>query len=132
MNRVFVDTSALYSLVRADDPDHERVEDCFKRHEARLVTSNFILDELLTLVKVRLGHRVAVRVGNNLRAGGDIEVVRILPEDEDSGWEFFEKQRDKDYSFTDCTSFALMRRMGIILAIATDHHYKQAGFSQEP
>ena len=132
MNRAFADTSALYSFVRADDPDHERVAGCFRKHENRLVTSNFIFDELLTLVKVRLGHRTAGRVGNTLREGEGMEIVRILPEDEDGAWAFFEKHRYKEYSYTDCTSFALMRRMGITLAIATDNHFQQAGFSQEP
>ena len=62
MKRVFVDTGAWYALVDADDPDHRRVSDCIQHHRERLVTSNFVFDEVVTLVRYRLGWQPASRL----------------------------------------------------------------------
>jgi predicted nucleic acid-binding protein len=40
----------------------------------------------------------------------------------------FEKHADKEWSFTDCVSFVVMRELGIRDAFTTDHHFEQAGF----
>ncbi|MEK7477572.1 MAG: PIN domain-containing protein [Candidatus Coatesbacteria bacterium] len=130
--RAFVDTSAWYAYIRADDPDHRRIRPHLDPPEARLVTSNFVFDEVVTLVSLRLGHAAAVRAGTALRGTPSVECVRILPEDEEHAWTFFVRHRDKDYSYTDCTSFALMRRLGLTLAVTTDRHFRQAGFDQLP
>ena len=44
----------------------------------------------------------------------------------------FFRYRDKDFSFTDCTSFALMRELRIREALTTDKHFRQAGFQMLP
>lgn len=132
MRRAFVDTSAWYTFVRADDPDHEVVKRAMERWEARLVTSNFVFDEVITLVRARLGHSTALTVGKTLLAPGVVELVRIAAEDEEEAWKLFRRHSDKHYSFTDCTSFALMQRLALETAITTDRHFRQAGFDTEP
>ena len=42
------------------------------------------------------------------------------------------RYRDKDLSFTDCTSFILMRELKVREALTTDHHFLQAGFGIKP
>jgi hypothetical protein len=44
----------------------------------------------------------------------------------------FFKYRDKDFSFTGCTSFALMKSERLKLVLTTDRHVKQAGFHPLP
>jgi hypothetical protein len=39
---------------------------------------------------------------------------------------------DKRYSLTDCSSFVIMRRLGITEAITTAHHFRQEGFTVLP
>jgi predicted nucleic acid-binding protein len=41
--------------------------------------------------------------------------------------QFFQRYRDKEFSFTDRTSFALMERMRITTAFAFDIHFRQYG-----
>jgi predicted nucleic acid-binding protein len=41
---------------------------------------------------------------------------------------FFRKHADHGYSFTDCTSFVVMRELEITEALTTDHHFAEAGF----
>jgi len=44
----------------------------------------------------------------------------------------YEKRADKSYSFTDCTSFVLVRREKIATAVALDNHFSQEGFIVAP
>jgi len=132
VNRVFVDTSAWYAFSRADDPDHLGVRETLRRWEGRLVTSNFVFDETVTLVRARLGHGAALRVGGVLRDPDTVDLARLLPEDEEEAWSLFTRRRDQLYSFTDCSSFALMGRLRLSRAVSTDRHFHQAGFKVEP
>lgn len=127
-----MDTSAWYAYARRDDPDHAAVRKALEEWEGRLVTSHFVFDEAVTLVQARLGHAAAVKVGEALRDPEVVELFRLLPEDEEDAWGLFRRHRDKAFSFTDCTSFALMRRLHIQTAIATDRHFRQAGFQAQP
>ena len=54
MKRVFVDTGAWYGLVDRNDPDHSDVVSRLSEYEGRLQTSNFVIDETLTLLRYRL------------------------------------------------------------------------------
>lgn len=132
MKRVFVDTGAWYALVDARDPDHSAVASCLAQHRGRLATSNFVFDETVTLLRSRLGHRVARTFGETLLAGGIAVIVRVTPADEVRAWEIFARYRDKGFSFTDCTSFALMKRMRIATAVALDDDFRAYGIACLP
>jgi len=132
MKRLFVDTSAWYAYINAADPDHRRVEGALESPESRLMTSNFVFDEVVTLCRYRLGHAAAVRAGRVLLDGGVLDLIRVTPEDEGSAWSIFQRRRDEDYSFTDCTSFALMRRLGLRDAVALDADFRREGFDVAP
>jgi len=127
VKRVFVDTGAWYALVDAKDPDHAAVATCISEYSGRLATSNFVFDETVTLLRYRLGHRPARTFGDALQAGGLAAVLRLAPGDESAAWEIFTRYRDKSFSFTDCTSFSLMKRLGIASAIAIDDDFKAYG-----
>ena len=132
MIKVFVDTSAWYGLICKDDPAHAMIKRVLKAWESRLVTSNYVLDETLTLVRARLGHALAVKAGETLRNPDVVDLSRVTPEDEENAWSLFVKHKDQDFSYTDCASFSVMRRLGLETALSTDHHFQQAGFHREP
>ena len=44
----------------------------------------------------------------------------------------FFQYRDKDLSFTDYTSFAVMRELRLTTVISTDNHFRQVGFEVLP
>lgn len=132
MNRILVDTSGWIAYLRARDPLHPAVREAADRWEGRLVTTNFIFDEAITLAMSRADHAFARRVGEYLRDSGVTELVRVTSDDEEAAWAWFCRDSDKDYSYTDCVSFAVMRRLGIDRAITLDRHFRQAGFTAEP
>jgi predicted nucleic acid-binding protein len=90
-----------------------------------MVTSNYIADEVITLVRTHLGYEVAVKIGQKLWDESIANLIRITPQDEKRAWEILVSYHDKSFSFTDCTSFALMERLGIPEAFAFDEHSKQ-------
>ena len=132
---VLVDTSAFHALENAGDvTEHEvarRVADGLEEDRAVLVTTDYILDETYTLLRQVLGHSTAVAFGHELRQGG-IEIVQVGELLQRDAWGIFEKYGDKDFSFTDCTSFALMRSIGLELAFTFDRHFQQFGFRTLP
>ena len=132
MNQAFVDTGAWYAYINAKDSDHSRIRGFLESFDGKLVTSNYIFDEIITLVLARLGHQRAVKVGGVLLNPGVVEMVRIGATDERSAWLLFQERPDKTYSFTDCTSFALMHRIDITRALTLDEHFAQEGFEVVP
>jgi predicted nucleic acid-binding protein len=132
MKRAFVDTSAWFAYINGADPDHRSVERVLSRPGTRLVTTNFVFDEVVTLCLYRLGHSVAAKVGGVLLAGGFLDLIRVTTSDEKAAWALFLARPDKSYSFTDCTSFVAMRRLGIPEAVALDADFRREGFASFP
>ena len=63
---VFVDTSAWYALVDKSDHDHRSALNSVRNLTHPLITTNYVLDETLTLIKVKLGPRIAIEFGRKL------------------------------------------------------------------
>ncbi len=132
MPDLFVDTSAWFAFFDRKSRAHDAVADLLSAWTGRLIVTDYVVDELLTLVRVRAGHWASVRVGEALIGGGEATVVTVEPRDFQAAWDLFREHSDKDYSFTDCTSFVVMRRLGIEKAAALDQHFRQAGFEVFP
>ena len=130
---LFVDTSALFAFLDADQPRHAEVIDAWERavmEERRLFTSNYILVESFALVQRRLGLEP-------VRALADILVPMLRPlwiDDElhaAAVAALFAAGRRK-LSLVDCTSFELMRRHGLTEAFALDDDFARQGFRLVP
>ena len=132
----FVDTSAFYAAKDPSDQHHAQavafMESVRRNLSLRLVTSNFILDETLTLVRMKLGHETAVRFGHQIRESRIVEVIHITEALEERAWQIFQKYSDKKYSFTDCTSFAVMEGLSVWDAFTFDRHFGAHGFVMHP
>lgn len=127
-----MDTGAWFALVNRSDPDHRSVTELLESFQGRLVTSSYVLDETITLCLARLGHRVAVLAGTTLLDPDVVDLFRVSASDERAAWDLFRSRDDKTYSFTDCTSFILMRRLAVPRAAAVDSHFRQEGFDTVP
>ncbi len=97
-----------------------------------LYTSNYILDETLTLLKDRCGSEVAISFRRDLEASPTVRVLWVEKDNEAQAWKIFQARKDKGYSFTDCTCFALMEAHAIKNAFAYDKHLRQHGFNMLP
>jgi predicted nucleic acid-binding protein len=125
-----VDSSALLSL---EDPDERQHEACLEvlnqliESRARLLTTNFVFDETYTLILTRLGRDRAVRWGNSFKQGRLIHILRVSEDQEARAWDIILKFEDKDFSYTDATSFAVTESLGIDIAFSLDRHFRQYG-----
>ena len=127
MPYISVDTGAWYALLDKSDANHHAAVKLKDSLVHPLVTSNYIVDEVITLSRNRLGYEVAVEIGQKLWDESIANLIRVIPQDEKKAWEIFVTYHDKTFSFTDCTSFALMERIGITEAFAFDEHFTQYG-----
>lgn len=125
---LFGDSSALYALADKSDSDHPLiatiVEEALRQHRPIVVTT-FVIAETHALLLRRLGRDVAAEW---LRLAYDaFAVVRPAEEDERRACEIIFGCTDKDFSFTDALSFAVMERLSISLAVSLDEHFVQFG-----
>jgi uncharacterized protein len=128
---IFVDTGAFLARHLPNDQHRARAVAVWKELEAsgeRCLTSNFVLDETITLLARRTDYRFAAGIARRFYGSEVLEILRPRLEDELVAVELFEKFADQDVSFTDCTSFALMRAHRIQRAFAFDRHFRHAGF----
>ena len=86
----------------------------------------------MTLLALRIPRRDAVRIGNVIRSASSIRMIWIHKTLEEEAWSYFQAHQDKEFSFTDCTSFVVMTALGIHTAFTYDHHFAQAGFAVVP
>jgi predicted nucleic acid-binding protein len=126
MHSVFVDTSAWFALATDKDVNHSSARE-FLAKANTLVTTNFIIDETITLTRVRVDHKSALWMGSRLWSGELATIIWVTPDDEQAAWKLFNQYDDKIFSFTDCTSFAVMNRLGLTHAFTFDSDFDQTG-----
>ena len=135
---IFVDTSAWYANEVEDDQNHFRARKFLKNELAAnkyglLVTSDYVLDETLTLLRTRRGIKAALGFINKVRKSESLQIVWIGNEIFDNAVEVLSKSGERqDFSFTDCTSFSIMKDLSITDAYSFDSHFQKAGFNMLP
>jgi predicted nucleic acid-binding protein len=135
MRSVFVDTSAFVALRNSSESEHLRARAALSdllSEGAALFTSNYVFSETYTALLVRVGRTEAIEWGRRFRASGAIELVRLERDVEDDAWEILERHGDKQWSYVDATSFALIERDGGGEAFAFDAHFDQRGLRVHP
>jgi hypothetical protein len=132
VNGIFVDTGAWYALVDSDDADHGAAAAFLAANTIPLITTNFVFSETVTLIRYRIGHEAARSFGQKLKESSFVRVVAVTSADEERAWDIFTKYRDQDFSFVDCTSFAVMERLKLSAAFAFDRHFSVMKFAVVP
>lgn len=135
MTGLFVDTAGWMACADASDPVHaasRTARDQALRAGQILVTSDYIVDETLTLLRVHLGARAAGSWWRQIDGSTRLRWERIDVARFERAIAFFLRHADKSFSFTDCTSFVLMKELKLDRALTTDEHFRQAGFAMVP
>ncbi len=133
MKTVLVDSSFLLAMVDRDDKYHREAVGFLRGlGKVTLLVTSHIFDEAMTLIKVRLGSEVAIRTGRQLRLSTLFRLIHITEGDDGAAWEIFSQYTDKDWSYTDCSCLAMMRKLGITEVLSFDHHFDQMGIARLP
>lgn len=126
---IFVDTSFWIGLSDKSDGRHTEASDLLRtQHRARLVTTNHVLGETWTFLRKRHRHAVAMMFLERVENAQRVEVQFASPDIERDAWDWLRRHDEREYSFVDATSFALMRRLAIREAFAFDGDFAAAGF----
>ncbi|MDE0001734.1 MAG: PIN domain-containing protein [Rhodospirillaceae bacterium] len=132
---LFVDTAGWMAMADAADPMHDASRgsrDAWLRSGGHLLSTDYVIDETLTLIRMRLGLRAAARWWEQIDASSRLRWEWITPSRAEEARRWFFDWNDKAFSFTDCTSFVVMRELRIQTVLTTDRHFSQAGFDALP
>ena len=124
----FADTSFWVALQVARDRRHADAGELWQRDRRPVRTSNLILAETWTWLRRRAGHPEAVRFLETLMRSGRISVAIVDPTIDRQAWVWLRRHDERNYSYVDATSFAIMRRERITEALAFDGDFTAAGF----
>ena len=118
---LFVDTSIWYAAADSGDPSNTRAKAILNSGE-QLVTTDHVLVEVWTLLRYRIRSEAAARFWDGMRNGvATIEPVGMA--DLEAAWQIGLSHGSQDFSIVDCTSFAVMRRLGIERVASLDDHF---------
>jgi predicted nucleic acid-binding protein len=127
--KVLWDTSGVVAFIRTADAHHEAAVANMKlleREQGRLVLTNFIVSEVYILLLTRVSPQAARRWLQE----NPIKPERVTEQDEIRAREILLYFIDKDFSYVDATSFAVMERLGMNTAFTFDQHFQQFGWKQ--
>lgn len=125
MPRLFVDTGAFYALADRSDRHHLAARAAWlesARTDELIATDHLVVESWL-LLRARLGRPVAMRWWDALRRG-TVTVVGVTSQDFGRAREIAAGWPDQDFSLIDCTSFAVLERLGLDRAFAFDAHFR--------
>ncbi len=124
---IFVDTSAWFSVFVPGAVDYVRATAWLASNRVPLVTTDYVIDETLTLLRARGQRALALNAASELFAAGPATVHFLTEIEIREALDVFTRFADKDWSFTDCASKVVMERLGITTAFAFDRHFQQFG-----
>ena len=129
MKACFVDTSAAYAALDASDEFHQRAVRTWSQkieEKYSMIISNYVIVETTALLQSRIGMEAAMGFTERL-----VPLMRVEWVDEETHKEAttaYLLTSKKKLSLVDCTSFIIMRRLGLKEAFAFDRHFTEQGF----
>ncbi len=123
-----VDTSFWVALFFAGDPHHSEARALWTGEADSLLCTNHVLGETWTFLRRRRGHADAVRAIDAIGGSPRVAQLQVEREVEEEAWVWLRRHDEREYSFVDATSFAVMRRRRLRQALAFDGDFGAAGF----
>jgi len=136
--RIFIDTSGFLALEDESDEHHEKAirfrDQEILRDHCECITTSYILDETLTLIRIPLSIQASIEFSKKIRRRQIVKILSVCKQIEDKALDLFENYDDKTFSFTDCVSFVVMQDLRIQEAFTFDEQFVQVGlgFSKVP
>lgn len=124
---IFVDTGAWFAITVPTDPNYPRAKAWTQQNQASFLTTDYVIDETLTLLRARGEAQRAIALGDAFFAGILAQVHYLTQEDVQASWRTFRQFADKQWSFTDCSSKIVIEQFNCKEAFAFDYHFRQFG-----
>ena len=129
---IFVDTSVWFARFVPSDLDHHRATTWLGSNSEPLVTSDYCVDETLTLLSVRQRPQLAIEAGRERFNETLAQLYYLSTPQINRAWILFQQRAVTGWSFTDCTSKILIDDLDITSAASFDHHFEQFGLQILP
>jgi uncharacterized protein len=129
--RVFVDSSVYLALLDVDDEHHSQATQLvhqLAQQRYRQFITNVLLIESHALILSVLGRRQAAQFLKDMEESKTV-IIRVRATDEERAKQILFQYDDKDFSFADAISFAVMERLDIRLAFTFDRDFAQYGLT---
>lgn len=128
---IFVDTSFWVGVASARDDRYDQARALLARYgNDRLVTSNAVRGETWTFLRRRHGHPTALAFLDRLERSPRLRLVFVTELQEREAMRWLRRHDEREYSFVDATSFAVMRALRVRRALAFDGDFTAAGFQE--
>ena len=125
---IFVDTGYFIAQSNARDNLHQRALRWAAAVTEPLITTEFVLIEVADALSDPRDRAKCHVLLAALRRSDNCEILSASPELFDAGLQLHAGRPDKEWSLTDCISFAVMNQRSLTRTLAYDHHFEQAGF----
>lgn len=126
----FVDTSFWIALQFRRDAHHPAARAIWEAGTGPLLTTPLVIGETWTFLARRAGHLRAVQFLDAAARLSRLTVRHVDEDVESEAWRWLHRHDERQYSFVDATSFALMRRLRIREALAFNGDFSAAGFTE--
>ncbi len=128
MTAVFADTSYFLAFLGPNDQYHDRAMTWTRALRVPLVTTEYVVVEVGNMLTKGADRILFADFYREVRSGGNLDVVAASAQLMDRGAKMFAERPDKEWSLTDCISFAVMSERGMTDALTADRDFEQAGF----
>ncbi len=126
---IFVDTSFWIALRNRRDARHTEARRLLETYaDSGLMTSNQVRGETWTYLRRRAGHTAAVGFLDALERSPRVQIFAVEEKQEQEALRWLRRHDEREYSFVDATSFAVMRALRVREALAFDGDFSAAGF----
>jgi len=129
---IFVDTGAWFARFVADDPKHKQMQEWFAANREPLATTDYCVDETLTLLAVRRRPQLAIQAGLLLFDESLAKLHYLTQQQIERSWLLFQQRISAGWSFTDCTSKIAIEDFQMKTAVTLDRHFDQFGIQIVP
>lgn len=124
----FLDTVAFVGVVDRRDQYHGAVTSYLGTFKGKMLTTEWIIVESLDSLAGPAYRSSALGMIDRFRRNPSVEIIGFDLHIYCEAYDLFRNRPDKGWSFTDCTSFVVMKQRKLARALTADHHYRQAGF----
>lgn len=125
---ILLDTSFIVSFYNIRDENHQRavkiMEEIIREKYGLVLITDYIFDESITVIFIRLKNlSITVEIGETIRKS--MEIIDVEKTQFEEAWRIFKKQKKTDFSFTDCTTVAIMKAKNIKNIATFDEDFKK-------